>query len=182
MDGKFVENNNFQINDINDDFKNLNKPLDIHLMTEKPQLYFKKLSKLNVEYITFHYEAVDDVLKTINDLKKLNIKKGIAINPDTNIELLTPYLNQVDLVLVMTVIPGKGGQKFMKNQIKKVKYLNKLRKNKNLDYMINVDGGINDKTLKLLKEEDVDIIVSGSFICKSKNYQSQINKLKLSTL
>lgn len=176
MDGKFVERNNFDINIIKN-LNNINKKLDIHLMTLNPKKYFNKLKVLNPEYITFHYEAVDNIQDTINTLKRLNIKVGISLKPNTSVERIIPYIDQLDLILIMTVEPGAGGQKFMENQLDKVKYLSNFKHNNNANYLISVDGGINDKTVKLAKNSGVDMIVSGSFICKHENYQKQLNKL-----
>ena len=125
--------------------------------------------------ITFHIEnkAIDKYIKKIKDS---GIKVGLAINPDTNIDIILPYLDKIDIILVMSVVPGKGGQKFMKEIIPKLEKLRNLQKD--YSYEIEIDGGINDDTIFLVKDY-VDIIVSGSYITNSINYQDSINNLRV---
>lgn len=170
MDGKFVKN----INELKTDYK-FNKKLDIHLMVNDIKEYVEKYKKLQPEFITFHLEAIKDPLQIIKQIKKLNIKVGISIKPDTNVDFLIPYLKYIDLVLVMSVEPGYGGQEFIENSISKINRLKQIRENNNLDYLIEVDGGINSNTIS--KVENADIIVVGSYITSSDNYQANINKL-----
>lgn len=112
MDGGFVSHKNFTINEVLDNLKDNKKPIDIHLMVFDPIIYIEKLATLKPEYITFHLEATKDIIKTIELIKNLGIKAGIALNPETNIMELMPYISFIDLVLVMSVAPGEGGQKF----------------------------------------------------------------------
>lgn len=178
MDGKFVSNKTWRFTEIKNLLKNTNNLKDIHLMVDDVKKYIRKYKKLKPEYITFHLEATKTPLKVINILKKNNIKVGISIKPDTNVEELRPYLSLVDLVLVMSVEPGKGGQEFLTSSIDKINYLDNMRLKNNYKYVIEVDGGINDNNYHLLKSSNVDIVVVGSFITNSKNYQEQIAKLK----
>ena len=136
--------------------------------------------KRKVKYITFHYEAVkkNNIEHFISYIKDKGFKCGISLNPSTDIKKITKYLSLVDLVLVMSVVPGKGGQAFIESSLEKIKYLDSYRKKKNLKYLIEVDGGINDQTSKLCKEVGVDILVSGSYILKSDNYEERIKSLK----
>ena len=179
MDGGFVPEKNFTINDILELLNNHEKPLDIHLMVFDPIIYIKDLATLKPEFITFHLEATKDIVKTISLIKSYNIKVGLSIKPDTNLLEIMPYLPLVDLVLVMSVAPGKGGQEFMEQSINRLEDLINYRKDNNLNYLIEVDGGINDLTIN--KIPNIDIVVSGSYICKSNNYQENINKLHKST-
>lgn len=175
MDGKFVSNKTIDFKDMEEIAKEIKKPKDVHLMVLDIYKYVDMYKNINPEYITFHYEATKEIEEVINYIKSLGIKVGISINPDTNPELLNPYLNLVDLVLVMSVFPGKGGQQFI-DISSKIDYLNKKRQEENLKYIIEADGGINDETIKLIK--DIDMAVVGSFITDSDNYSKQIKKIR----
>lgn len=177
MDGKFVKNKTWKFKIINDLLKNTSKGKDVHLMVKNVRKYINKFKKLNPEYITFHLEASKNCLKLIKLIKKYGIKAGISIKPNTSVELLKPYLPYLDLVLVMSVEPGMGGQLFIDASIDKINELNMLREKNGYKYLIEVDGGINDVNAKELKQSNVDIAVVGSFITNSDDYQSQINKL-----
>lgn len=176
MDGKFVENKNFTPSKINELLKDTTKPLDVHLMVDKPLNYLDTFAYLNTEYLTFHFEAVKNPTPIINEIKKLGIKVGMSIKPTTAIKEITPYLEHLDLVLVMSVEPGKGGQEFMNSILPKIAELNDLKNTYN--YIISVDGGINEETSKLVKEAGADQIVSGSFVCNENTFDKQINFLK----
>ncbi len=176
MDGGFVPQKNFNINDTLTLLNNHKLPLDIHLMVFDPLIYIQDLATLKPSIITFHLEATKDIVKTISLIKNNNIKVGLAINPDTNLLEIMPYLPLIDLVLVMSVTPGAGGQPFIEASTNRLQELFNYRQDNNLNYLIEVDGGINQDTIN--KVINADIIVSGSYICKSTNYQEQINKLK----
>ena len=165
MDGVFVDNKNEVVSVAN------KKPLDIHLMVSDVYKYIDIYKKLNPLFITFHYEAVTDVLEAINYIKKFNIKVGLSIKPTTKVEEIIPYLPYLDLVLVMSVEPGYGGQSFIMDTVDKIKKLKELKGN----YLIEVDGGINDNTINLVS--DADIVVVGSYIT-SGDYSERIKKLK----
>lgn len=173
MDGKFVPNKTWDIDIIKSLIENTKKPKDIHLMVEDVKFYVDKFKVLNPEYITFHLEIDEDIMYLINYIKKLGIKVGISIKPNTDINMILPYLEFIDLILVMTVEPGQGGQSFIETVIPKVEQLNKLKEKYN--FLIQVDGGINNLTIKKV---DADIYVVGSYITKSDDYQNQINALK----
>ena len=174
MDGKFVEVKNYDFTTINYLFEGIKKDLDIHLMVVNPLEEIKKYILLKPKYITFHIEAVDNPEEIISYVHNNGVKVGIAINPMTSIDKIKPYLKDVDLVLVMGVNPGYGGQEFMMGTIDKIKDLNELKNY--YQYIISVDGGINDEVVKLF---DTDMVVSGAFVCTKEDYNNQINKLKL---
>jgi len=171
MDGIFVENKTTL-----EHLKNLTKNIDIHFMVKNIKEYINKYLKFNPEFITFHYEATEDIEEIIDYIKKLNIKVGLSINPDTKIEDIEKYLNMVDLVLVMSVYPGKGGQEFIEESATKIKKLSEIKEEKNLDYLIEVDGGIDENTCKLCK--GADILVVGSFATNFGKIDDQIQKIK----
>ena len=170
MDSTFVPNYKVPSNMIN-----YNKKLDIHLMVNDIVKYLEYYKGLDINNITFHYE-IGNTLEYINLIKKNNYKVGLAINPGTNIDLIKPYLDKIDIVLVMSVEPGKGGQDFITSSISKVNDLISYRENNNLNYLIEIDGGINDE---LIKNLNVDIAVVGSFITKYDDYENQIRKLEI---
>ena len=172
MDGIFVSDKQFSIEEI----KRLNdiskKKLDVHLMVEDPLKYINELSNLNIEYITFQVEIDKDINEIINTIRNLGYKPGLAIKPDTNLDVLTPYLYKIDLILVMSVEPGKGGQAFLEETPKRIEEVNKIKKSLTL---IEVDGGINDKTIYKLKKANIAVV--GSYIINSDNYKKTIKKL-----
>lgn len=149
------------------------KKLDVHLMVENPIEYIKDYMKLNPEYITIHSEIKDDIKSIIKYLKDNNIKVGLALNPDTRVYSILDYINDIDLVLVMSVYPGKGGQKFIFDVTRKINELKALQKK--YHYIINVDGGINNETIK---DVNSDMVVSGSYVVMSDNIQERIDSLR----
>lgn len=169
MDNTFTDSYSFELSD----FLTINtrKKLDIHIMSTNLDYQIKEAIKLDPEYITFHVEATKDIDKYIDLIKKYNIKVGLSISPETSIEKIKEYEDKIDLLLVMSVVPGKGGQKFIPETIDKLKGI------KNNNYLISVDGGINDETIKLVNKY-VDIAVAGSYITSSDDYQEAINKLR----
>ena len=175
MDGIFVSNTTWHVNDIYPSLINNQKPLDVHLMVSDVYKYVDEFSLLRPEYITFHYEAVDDINEMINYIKSKGVKVGLSIKPNTEVEEIYPYLPKVDLVLIMSVNPGLGGQEFMLTTIDKLNTLYNYRNDNGLNFVINVDGGINNNTAKLIR--NADIIVSGSYITNN-NYNESINTLK----
>ncbi len=176
MDGKFVDNKTWTISEITKITKNSTLPLDVHLMVNNPSKYIEDYAMLNTNDIIFHYEAVKDVNGMIDEIKNYGLKVGIAINPDTNVEEIYQYLDKVDLVLVMSVYPGKSGQSFIEESLDKIRKLKQEIQEKNLKTLISVDGGINDETGKLCKEAGVDILVSASYI--HKDIKNNIDILK----
>lgn len=179
MDGIFVENANFTVQDIKRMFKDCTKKLDVHLMCCSPNKYVREIAKIkNVEYLIIHAESHRRPIDVINMIRHTNMKVGLAINPETKVSHIVPLLNHLDQVLVMSVKPGKGGQEFMKDILYKIETLRDLRKENNYHYIISVDGGINAETSKLVKEAGADMVVSGSYICKSDNYNEKIDSIR----
>lgn len=178
MDDGFVPAKNFTVPEVLNLLKNHEKALDIHLMTFDPIIYIDSLATLNPEYITFHIEATKDIIKTIEAIKRKNIKVGLAIKPNTEILELMPYLSFIDLVLIMSVEPGAGGQSFLPISPERLKKLKQIKEENHLNFKISMDGGLTEDTIKNVP--DLDIVVSGSYICKSKDYEARIEKLKTS--
>ena len=174
MDGDFVPNISFGAPVIKCIKKVVDISLDVHLMISEPIRYIEDFVKAGADLITFHVEATKDVDKTIDLIKSFGIKVGLSIKPNTKVSEIEPYLNKVDLILVMSVEPGFGGQKFMESSIDKCKKLKELREKNNYNYLINIDGGINDKTLPLVKDY-LDLAVVGSYITKSSDPIERIN-------
>jgi ribulose-phosphate 3-epimerase len=142
-------------------------------MVENPITYIERLENKNIEYITIHLEINKNIQELITKIKSLNYKVGLSIKPNTKTEALIPYINNIDLVLIMSVEPGFGGQKFMPNSLEKAKQIKKL----NSKIIIEIDGGINDTNINEVKKY-VDIAVVGSYITKNDDYQKAINSLK----
>jgi len=173
MDGKFVPNTT---EDFISYLKSTKKPLDVHLMVENPIDYILRYKDLKPEFITIHSEINNNIKDLIDLIKSYDIKSGISIKPNTKIDDIENILKYIDNVLIMSVEPGFGGQKFMDEVLFKIEELNKIRKENNYNYVISIDGGINDTNINKVK--NVDFVISGSFICMSDNYQEQINKLR----
>ena len=178
MDGKFVPNKTWSFRQIRHILKHISKPKDVHLMVNDVRKYINKYKRIKPEIITFHYEATEDWFDMIRILKMDDIKAGMSIKPNTDVSKLEPYLQYLDVVLVMSVEPGKGGQEFIPSTMDKIKELDQIRKEKGYQYKIEVDGGINDTNYKLLESSNVDIAVMGSFITKRRAFQKNLDKLK----
>lgn len=172
MDGTFTDNSSFQLNSFSDIYTN--KKYDIHIMSTNLDEQIDEAIKLKPDIITFHFEATNDHKKYIDLIKKNNIKVGISINPETNIENIIDLLDYIDLVLIMSVTPGLSGQEFDMSVIEKLK----LIKEYNNKIIISVDGGINNKTVNFVKEY-VNIIVCGSYVTNSIDYQKNIDVLRM---
>ncbi|MDD6224142.1 MAG: ribulose-phosphate 3-epimerase [bacterium] len=175
VDGKFVDGKKIPLRKLKKIYKLTSKRLDVHLMVKKPKKYIKKFVTMNAERIIIHLELKKDLEKNLELIHKFGIKNGLAINPNTDISYLEPYLDKIDSILVMSVMPGYGGQKFIENTTTRLIEIKKmLLQHPNIEIM--VDGGINEDTIEFVKI--ADIVVSGSYITKSKNYQDQIDKLR----
>lgn len=148
-------------------------PLDVHLMVNNPKIYIEKFINIKPKYITFHVET-DNILENINLIKQNDILVGLAINPETDILKILPYLTQIDLVLVMSVKPGYGGQAFIEGSINRIEQLEDYRKNNNLNFKIEVDGGITTDNVSSIK---ADIVVIGTSITSTDNYRDTVNKI-----
>lgn len=166
MDGKFVENKTWTFGEVKEFVKKSHKKLDVHLMVEKPKKYIDDYALLNTDRITFHYEAVKDVNEMIDYVKNYGLKVGLAINPDTNPEVVFPYLKDLDMVLVMSVFPGRSGQSFIEETPNRIKIIKDEIINQGLNTEVEVDGGINDETAQLCANAGVDILVSATYLHK----------------
>lgn len=178
MDGLFVNNISFGIPVIKSIRPHFTKLFDTHLMIVNPERYIDAFSNAGADLITFHIEATEDSNKVINMIHEKGLKAGISLRPKTEVEALIPYLDKVELVLVMSVEPGFGGQEFDPSAIGKIKWLKEYKMTHNLNYEIEVDGGINDITGKLCKDAGADVLVSGSYIFKAVNRKEKIELLK----
>ena len=178
MDGVFVPNISFGA----DVMKSLDRiagaPYDVHMMIIEPDRYLEKFITDNTEFITVHYEACDDIGKTIEHIHRAGAKAGVSIKPGTAPEVLDEHLKDIDLILVMSVEPGFGGQKFMDSSLPKIEYYNKKREEMGYDYVIEVDGGIGSGNAHLVRDAGVDVIVAGSAVFRAADRSAEIKAIK----
>ena len=153
------------------------KHLDMHLMIINPEKYIEKFAGLGADTITVHYEACDDLKKIIGDIKKLGVKAGLAINPDTDVSLLDHLLEEIDLVCLMSVFPGFSGQKFIPETFPRLKELKRMINEKNTNTLIQIDGGVSLDNAQELISLGADVLVAGSFVFKSDSPKETIEKL-----
>ena len=177
MDGVFVPNISFGTPIMNVLKENAKKILDVHLMIINHDDYLEKCSKLGADILTVHFEACPHLHRTIQKIKDLNLKAGVAINPHTPVSFLKSIIVDLDLVCIMSVNPGFGGQSFIKNTFDKVKELRNLINDHNSNAIIEVDGGVNSKNAKKLIECGANALVAGSFVFKSENPSNTISEL-----
>lgn len=177
MDGEFVPYNSFSYDEIKKIVNNTNKPFDVHLMVKNPEEYIYNYAMLNTKFITIHYEALTD-LKIIDKIKSYGIRCGISIKPETEVEQIYDILPKIDLVLVMSVEPGRGGQEFMPSSLNKIEKLDKKIKSLGLDVLISVDGGINNNNATKCVDSGVDMLVIGSALVNSDDRVSFLEKCK----
>lgn len=183
MDGKFVKNNNLELmKDYATTISHIsNIPLDVHLMVENVEEIMDEYMDLLPDRITFHIEAISDserIFNIIDELKSNGIKIGIAIKPNTKIEEIKPYLNYIHQVLVMTVKPGKGGQKLIPETLEKIKELRSFVDDNGIDIDIEADGGINKETAEEVRNAGTDVLVSGAFIINSENQREAVEIIR----
>ena len=169
MDGHFVPNLTIGPPVIKSLRKYTSLPFDVHLMIDPVHKYIKDYSDAGADIITFHPEATKNTQETINLISSLSKKVGISLNPDTEINIAEEYLDKIDLILIMSVYPGFGGQKFINRVIKKIVELDKIRSQRKLNFKIEIDGGINFETSKIAIDAGVDILVSGTTVFKENN-------------
>ena len=177
MDGVFVPNISFGTPIMNVLKKYAKKPLDVHLMIVNPDNYLEKFAELGSSILTVHVEACTHLHRTVQKIKTLKMKAGVAINPHTPISALESIINEIDLVCVMSVNPGFGGQSFIENTYQKVKDLKSLIDKKNSKAIIEIDGGVTSENAKKLVEKGADVLVAGSFVFKSDNPTGTISSL-----
>ncbi len=178
MDGKFVPNISFGPLVVKTVRSITKLPIDCHLMIESPDNYIEEFAKAGANYITVHQEEVKHLNRTIELIKSLDVKAGVVLNPATPISTLTDILEFVDMVLIMSVNPGFGGQKFIHQSLNKINDLKILREERNLNFLIEVDGGIDLSTIKSVSEAGCDVFVAGSAIFKSDNITAATLELR----
>ncbi|MGM0620876.1 MAG: ribulose-phosphate 3-epimerase [Bacteroidota bacterium] len=178
MDGVFVPNISFGIPVIKQVKQVAEKPLDVHLMIIDPNKFIADFADAGADYLTVHYEVCNHLNRTINLIKENGMKASVCLNPHTPVAVLEDIIGELDMVLMMSVNPGFGGQKFIQNTYKKVSQLRNLIEQSNSDCLIEVDGGVNYETGKKLIEAGASVLVAGSFVFKSENPEGTINKLK----
>jgi len=169
MDGTFVPNISFGFPVLEAAKKYCEKPLDVHLMIVHPEKYITRFAKAGASVLTFHYETVENPLEVIELIKSEGIKVGITINPDVPVSVLDPYVDKVDLVLLMTVFAGYGGQQFIEESYDRIAELKEIIKRKNAQCLIEVDGGINAQNASKLFESGVNVLVAGSAVFNAPN-------------
>ncbi len=178
MDGHFVPNITLGADIVKSIRPHSKAFFDVHLMIDDPLFYAERFAAAGAELITFHIEAPCDIEKTISKIKELGLKVGISLKPKTPAESLAPYLKDIDLVLVMTVEPGFGGQKFMADMLPKITELKKMIDESGKDILIEVDGGIDKNTAPLVKDAGATVLVAGSSVFRSNDYKEAIDSLK----
>ena len=180
MDGHYVPNITFGPNIVKSIRNITSKTLDVHLMIKPVKPYIKDFINAGSDIISFHPEVDSNSIDIISEIKSFNIKAGIAIHPNVNISDISDLLKHINQVIVMTVVPGFGGQKFMHDQVAKIKQLFELRKKNNYTFDISVDGGINDETGNICKQNGVDILAVGSYLLSKdqKDYSKYIEQLR----
>jgi len=178
MDGSFVPNISFGIPVTEAIHRHAQKPLDVHLMIVNPELYLEAFVKAGASILTVHVEACTHLHRTLQEIKRLGVRAGVALNPHTAIESLSEVLEEVDLVCVMSVNPGFGGQKFIEHSYAKVANLKEMILKKGSSTQIEVDGGVTDQNAKRLVEAGADILVAGSFVFNAPDPIATIASLK----
>ena len=178
MDGTFVPNISFGFPIIKEISKIARKPLDVHLMIVNPDKYINQVKDAGAYLMNVHYEACTHLHRTIHAIHDAGMKAGVTLNPHTPVSLLEDILADVDMVLIMSVNPGFGGQRFIENSLEKVSRLKEMVLKRNLDTLIEVDGGVNLETGKLLVDAGADVLVAGNAVFSDKNPTEMIHKLK----
>ena len=178
MDGVFVPNISFGLPVVKAIYKHAKKPLDVHLMIANPDPYITSFKEAGAEILTVHYESCTHLHRTIQEIKSQGMKAGVALNPHTSVDLLVDILPMLDVVLIMSVNPGFGGQKFIQSTLNKVKKLKSLIIDLACDTLIEIDGGVNLETGSALAESGADAVVAGSFVFNSDDPKQTISDLK----
>lgn len=176
MDGKFVKNKTMPFSEMKNIYKYTSKRLDVHLMVDDPAAYIPLYAGLNTEYITFHVEVDKNIEECLKLIRSYSIKAGLSIKPNTKVSELVPYLPLIDMILVMSVEPGEGGQSFIEETQVKIEEVRALLNAYQSNAIISVDGGINDKTKNYC--EKADVLAVGSYVICSDNFQEKISSLR----
>ena len=179
MDGVFVPNISFGMPILRAISAHAKKTIDVHLMIVDPDRYIKTFAELGSNILTVHYEACTHLHRTLQAIKAEGMKAGVALNPHTNINVLEDIINDIDLVCIMSVNPGFGGQSFIENTYNKVSQLKSLINAKGANTLIEIDGGVNDKNTKALVDAGADVLVAGSFVFRSEDQLATVKNLKL---
>jgi ribulose-phosphate 3-epimerase len=178
MDGVFVPNISFGMPVLRDIVKHATKTIDCHLMIVDPDRYVETFAKLGCNILTVHYEACTHLHRTLQLIKSHGMKAGVALNPHTSVELLKDVIQDLDMVCLMSVNPGFGGQSFIENTYDKITQLKKIIDYKKSDTLIEIDGGVTDKNAKQLVDAGADVLVAGSYVFKSANQEATIKSLR----
>lgn len=178
MDGVFVPNISYGMPVLDAIKRHAKKTIDVHLMIIDPDRYIKEFAALGANILSVHYEACTHLHRTLQAIKAEGMKAGVAINPHTNVSLLEDTIKDIDLVCMMSVNPGFGGQSFIENTYKKVRQLKEIIKRNNASTLIEVDGGVTNKNAAQLVEAGADVLVAGSFVFKAENPTQTIKELK----
>lgn len=178
MDGRFVPNISFGLPVCEAIYRHAKKPLDVHLMIEEPEKYIEAFAKAGAQTISVHYEATHHLHRILQQIKSFDCKAGVALNPHTNVQLLEDVIAEIDMVCIMSVNPGFGGQSFIENTYKKIRLLRELISDAGAHTLIEIDGGVNAHNARPLIEAGADVLVAGSFVFKSNDPTSTINDLK----
>lgn len=179
MDGMFVPNISFGLPVIDFIKKHAKKTLDVHLMIEQPDRYIQRFKEVGADVLSVHFEACTHLHRTLQAIEQENMKRGVALNPHTSVELLEPVLENIDLVCMMSVNPGFGGQKFIEGTYRKVERLKSMIEAKGLSTLIEIDGGVTSSNARKLIDAGADVLVAGSFVFKSEDPKQTIKELKL---
>jgi len=178
MDGRFVPNLTFGMKMIADIKKTTALPLDVHLMIEEPEKYIEQFIKAGADWLTFHVEATKNIEHCLSLIRTHSIKGGVAISPDTPVTMLDPYIKDCDIIVIMSVYPGFGGQKFIESSIEKIAALKKMIKDKNAHTLIEVDGGVTLENAKDIIGAGADILVAGNTVFGASDPKAAIEKLR----
>jgi ribulose-phosphate 3-epimerase len=178
MDGVFVPNISMGLPVVEAIKRHSKKPLDVHLMIVRPENFVEAFRKAGAELISVHAEACDHLHRNIQQIKDLGAKAGVALNPHTSVQSLENVIDQIDLICVMSVNPGFGGQKFIENTFKKVEALKKMIQNSGSTALIEIDGGVNQNNAQSLINAGADVLVAGNFVFSASNPKEVIQRLK----
>ena len=178
MDGVFVPNISFGMPVLEAISRHAKKTIDVHLMIVDPDRYIKTFATLGANILTVHYEACTHLHRTLQAIKAEGMKAGVALNPHTNVDLLEDVINDIDMVCLMSVNPGFGGQSFIENTYSKIKKLKDLISRKNASTIIEIDGGVTDKNARQLVEAGANVLVAGNFVFKAENPTQTIADMK----
>ena len=178
MDGRFVPNISFGLPVCEAIQRHAKKPMDVHLMIEQPEKYLKAFKEAGAAVLTVHYEACDHLHRILQEIKNLGCKTGVALNPHSNVGLLEDTIAAIDVVLIMSVNPGFGGQSFIKNTYQKVRKVKEMIVRAGSETLIEIDGGVNSNNAKPLLDAGADVLVAGSFVFKSTDPPDTIRELK----